>query len=168
MRSHEHVADITERIWTDMLGIPVLAALDSLGTCEVHSLLGVVHVLGDWNGSISCGLTLHAAATAASAMFCKSVESVTEAEVLDSVCEITNMTGGNLKSLLGAECILTIPKVHHRSAANEVAPETTIILSCEFVLCSDIIQICIHESIVQLNEEIRKLQGGADIQSPFA
>lgn len=73
---------------------------------------GEVHILGDWNGSIVLrfeeALPLHLVEK----LYGEECRDIRDPRVDEVVRELVNMVGGNLKSLLGEKCILSVPKSH--------------------------------------------------------
>ena len=84
---------------------------------ELESLLsdddirgGVVHILGDWIGSVAYRCSKALASTLTARIYDCELKQVTDKQVDDTLREISNMIGGNLKSVLGESCILSTPK----------------------------------------------------------
>ncbi|HVD28484.1 MAG TPA: chemotaxis protein CheX [Mycobacteriales bacterium] len=75
------------------------------------------------------------ARTAASAMFDRPAEALTDDEVADALGELTNMIGGNLKSLLPGPSRLSMPAVTVGATTAHPAPGAvlvnTVSLACE-------------------------------------
>ena len=69
---------------------------------EGQTVTGCVHVSGEWTGSVFLSCDLEVAAAAAEAMFAADPGSLSTDEVSDALGELTNMVGGNIKSLLPA------------------------------------------------------------------
>lgn len=100
---------ITTDIWSTVLGIEVQPGP---GVPEgTPTLTAVVSITGDWEGAVqiqcSAALARHAAAT----MFMMETDELTDEEVYDTVGELANMTGGNVKSALQGTCQLSLPTV---------------------------------------------------------
>jgi chemotaxis protein CheX len=75
------------------------------------SLSGVVKIAGSWRGSVSLQLPQEVARPVAAEFLGVPVESVSDVDLLEVVGELTNMIGGNFKSLLPQPCTLSIPLV---------------------------------------------------------
>jgi chemotaxis protein CheX len=70
-----------------------------------------VHVSGEWTGSVFVSCDLEVATAAAEAMFAADPGSLSADEVSDALGELTNMVGGNIKSLLPAPSRLSVPTI---------------------------------------------------------
>jgi len=91
------ICQYTESIWKSILDLDVLA--------------GCVHISGEWDGAVSLDCPAELAQKVASIMFKMTDEEVTPDLVQDALGELTNMTGGNIKSLLPEPCYLSLPAV---------------------------------------------------------
>ena len=109
----EQIVAIAQDVWSSFLGMDLEP--DPLGTgappLTGRTMTGCVHVTGEWRGSIflECGAEL--ARGAAEAMFGAEPGSLSHDEVSDALGELTNMVGGNIKSLLPAPSTLSVPSV---------------------------------------------------------
>jgi len=99
-------------IWAAILGM-VLQPADALAHHgeEVRVVTGCVQITGDWSGAVTVQCSAHLARVATAVMFGSTPDDVTEDEVCDTVGELANMTGGNVKSLLPGSCQLSLPAV---------------------------------------------------------
>ncbi|MCC5949527.1 MAG: chemotaxis protein CheX [Nitriliruptoraceae bacterium] len=99
-------------IWAAMLGIELVAKHDGAShDPDDRVVTGLVQITGAWEGAVSVQLTERLAITAAASMFALEPDEVTEEEVTDTVGELANMTGGNVKSMLEGELQLSLPSV---------------------------------------------------------
>ena len=75
------------------------------------ALTGCVHIAGAWNGAalVECELPLARRMTAT--LFDRAEGDVSLDDVRDTLGELTNMVGGNLKALLPAPSRLSLPTV---------------------------------------------------------
>ncbi len=78
---------------------------------NVERMTGCVQISGTWKGAVivqaSEGFTRHAA----SEMLGIGVDEVSPADMLDSLAELTNMIGGNIKSQVPGPSYLSLPSV---------------------------------------------------------
>jgi len=74
-------------------------------------MIGCIQITGDWEGAVTlyCPEALVRRATAS--MFSMPSEEVSLEEMRDTLGELTNMTAGNIKSLLPANCYISLPSV---------------------------------------------------------
>ncbi len=108
----EQIAAITRDVWQSFLSLElVVAPADHLATLDGATSTGCVHISGEWNGSIFVQCTDAHAQQAAEAMFMAEPGSLGPDEISDALGELTNMIGGNIKSLLPEPSRLSIPTV---------------------------------------------------------
>lgn len=117
-----HTADlrrITADIWCATLGLSLTAEEGTADPSGAH-VTGRVEITGEWTGAVIVQCTPSLARRASGQMFGASVDDVSEDDVRDTVGELANITGGNVKSLLGTgHCQLSLPEV---STLDEGAP----------------------------------------------
>ena len=110
----EQIAEITRDVWSSFLGMElVVADTDPHATIEGATATGCVHISGEWNGTVLVQCAAGHAAAAAEAMFMADPGSLSTDEVSDALGELTNMVGGNVKSLVPEPSKLSIPSVAH-------------------------------------------------------
>jgi chemotaxis protein CheX len=103
---------IGAEIWAAILGLELEAVEATAAHCEqVRVITGVVQITGDWAGAVTVQVSEDLARTASALMFGSETDDVTEDEITDTVGELANMTGGNVKSLLAGNCQLSLPSV---------------------------------------------------------
>jgi len=106
----DDIAEIVRDVWSSMLSLPVAVAPRAAGrtTGEVAAAIEV-------SGASDCVVSLETspvgARAIAAAMFGMEEGDVTDAEVSDAVGELTNVIGGNIKSLLPGPSRLSLPTV---------------------------------------------------------
>ena len=106
------LVDVTHRIWRDMFQSGEAPRPVSSETVNRATEVLVAHVdiRGEWNGRISCIGTPSTVHQLAQAVVGESME-IGDDRVRDCLAEITNVTGGNVKSALPGECALSSPYV---------------------------------------------------------
>jgi len=70
-----------------------------------------VQITGTWEGAVALDCPVELAKKVASIMFQLKEDETTTDLVEDGLGELTNMTGGNIKSLLPEPCYLSLPAV---------------------------------------------------------
>ena len=109
----EQVHEIAQEVWESLLGMSLLP--HPLGAdapaLQGESMTGCVHVSGEWNGSVFLQCGVEVAAALAEAMFAADPGTLSDDEVSDALGELTNMVGGNVKSLLPAPSRLSVPSI---------------------------------------------------------
>ena len=110
--SGEDIAEITRDVWSSFLSMELeIAPGDPTAALPGSSVTGCVHVTGEWRGSIFLQCSAEHAQAAAEAMFAADPGTLSGDEISDALGELTNMVGGNIKSLLPAPSKLSIPTV---------------------------------------------------------
>ncbi|MCW2613095.1 MAG: hypothetical protein JWN08_89 [Frankiales bacterium] len=105
-RAPESVQSLVDDVWSSYVGAPlvprpVVAGDDLVGRS--------IAISGDWCGTVQVQASRALAVTVASAMFSTGAAEITDTDVSGALGEITNIVGGNVKSLLGGECRLALP-----------------------------------------------------------
>lgn len=107
----DQIVEITREVWGSFLSMDLEPVQDSGEPLARQTLTGVVHVSGDWQGTVFVETTAEHAQAAAEAMFAADPGSLSPDEVGDALGELTNMVGGNIKGLLPAPNKLSLPSV---------------------------------------------------------
>lgn len=108
----DNITQITEDVWTAMLGVEVKPNPPSTERdAGARVVAGCVQITGEWDGAVVLECSAALALRATALMFAIEETDAQPAEVHDAVGELANMTGGNLKSLLGGDCALSLPAV---------------------------------------------------------
>lgn len=111
------IAEIVQEVWSAMLGLDTEPALLPEPSASPEDGAGDAHVTGSVTitGAADCVVALQLSRTAsrtfASAMFGMEPDEVGDDEVADAIGELTNMVGGNVKSLLPEPSWLSLPAV---------------------------------------------------------
>ena len=115
----EEILEITETTWQSMLGLDIStrALPATMGPVEEH-LTGKVEISGAWTGAVLLHGSRQLAAAAADAIFSTEPGSGSEQDSFDAMYELTNIIGGNIKSLLPEPCQLSLPKVEPTTEAH--------------------------------------------------
>lgn len=112
------LTEITRTVWKCTLGLDVTPHPAPEGGAAGFPCRSTVTLDGAWCGSLSVSCPPELARSAAALFFGKPSADVSEAEMLDALGEIANMTGGNLKAVLPGPCRLSTP----RSLSGPAAP----------------------------------------------
>ncbi len=106
------ICKYTEDIWKSILDLDVKQTEDAFCPLGGESILaGCVHITGEWEGAVSLDCPVELAKKVASIMFQLKEDEITTDLIEDGLGELTNMTGGNMKSLLPEPCFLSLPAV---------------------------------------------------------
>lgn len=108
----EEIVLITQDVWQSILEMNVeRSVVNVLPPNHLGTLAGCVQITGAWEGTMVLHCSTALARLAASRMFGIGVEDVTTSEAQETLGELTNMIGGNLKALLPEPCYLSLPTV---------------------------------------------------------
>jgi chemotaxis protein CheX len=136
MVTNEEVMQITEHVLGTMLELVTFAdSEDALLTGRSQAFTGCVHISGQWQGAVVVQGSPELGKLIAERFLQLSPEEVTEADVMDSAAELTNMIGGNIKGLVPGPSYLSIPSVTVGSDFDFQLPGTrtftNVVANCE-------------------------------------
>jgi chemotaxis protein CheX len=133
----EQIVGITQDVWSSFTGKTVGAGPGDVALGAGDVTVGRVAVTGGWRGWVLLACPTRLARAAASAMFDRPAEALTDDEVADALGELTNMIGGNIKSLLPGPSRLSMPAVTVGASSGEPMPRAVLVnsvsLACEGV-----------------------------------
>ena len=113
--------EIAEKVWAMVLGLELLPSKCDPARTDAF-VLGRVTITGTWHGAVTLGCSPLVARHAAAAMFGKRPNEAEPDEIRDALGELTNMVGGNFKTLLEGDCRLSVPNVMGTVPYGEVVP----------------------------------------------
>ena len=123
--SSTDVEQVTEEIFAAVLGLQI--GLDTSGGVTAGRVItGMVQITGDWRGAVAIELSEPLARQATAIMFGMEPDEPAGEDIRDTVGEIANMTGGNVKSLLGGTCQLSLPSVTEGAEYEVSVPGTAV------------------------------------------
>ncbi|WP_226346437.1 chemotaxis protein CheX [Agilicoccus flavus] len=108
--SSDDVAQIVEEVWGSMLAVDIAPADIEVDKGD-PSVAGSVGVTGATDCLISLEISESGARNVAAAMFGLDEADVSDDDIADTIGELTNMVGGNIKSLLPEPSTLSLPVV---------------------------------------------------------
>ena len=120
LATDEQVVGIVQDVWSSFTGKAIGAGSQAVALDAADVSVGRVAVRGQWRGWVLLACPARLARTAAAAMFDRPAEALTDDEVADALGELTNMIGGNLKSVLPGPSRLSMPAVTVGAAADPV------------------------------------------------
>jgi chemotaxis protein CheX len=104
------ICRLTETVWSTVVGLEVHQIEPESKTKPGDGFVtGCVSIVGDWEGAVAVHCSLRLARQVATVMF--GSDDPQADEVRDALGELTNITGGNIKSLLPGPCELSLPSV---------------------------------------------------------
>lgn len=150
MISNDEIVAITQNVMGTMFELCPVSDHSHAALVEGgEAFTGCVQISGQWQGAVLLQGTPELAKIIAGHFFQTNVEEVTEADVQDSIAELTNMVGGNIKGQVPAPSYLSIPSVttgsdfsFHLAGATIVSE---VVVTCEGELLR--IRLCQAEPI---------------------
>jgi chemotaxis protein CheX len=137
MLSKHQILEISQEIWESLLGMEIEASDEPPSNAfrdSKRTMTGFVNIGGAWEGTVLLEVSDTLSQRFAATMLGMN-EEVSFPDVADSLGELTNMVGGNIKSLLPAPSSLSIPAVAEGSDYSIWAPGTDLLaqvtLSCD-------------------------------------
>jgi chemotaxis protein CheX len=110
--SENDLAEMVEQVWESYLdpeGIsPLIPTYDENQPSEVHSS---VSITGSWSGHVVYASSRAAAQRAAAAFLAMEIDEVSEEDISDTLGELANIVGGNVKAMLPSGAQLSLPQV---------------------------------------------------------
>jgi chemotaxis protein CheX len=110
--SEDDLAEMVEQVWVSYLdpdGVsPLVPTYDENQPSEVHSS---VSITGSWNGAVVYASSTAAARKAAAAFLAMEEDEVSTEDLSDVLGELANIVGGNVKAMLPAGALLSLPQV---------------------------------------------------------
>jgi len=144
--SPDDVCIIAQDVWASFLHVHIDQVLvDEAALAGRSSVVGAVRVTDAWFGAVVLELTPGLARQVAGTMFATNPDMVTDAEVVDALGELTNMIGGNVKSLLPAPSQLSLPMVAESVWPTSV-PGSVAVCRIAFAVGADVVQISVWQS----------------------
>jgi chemotaxis protein CheX len=104
------IEEIANTVFATMLNLELMR-IDEPAPPDHDMLLATVHIAGEWTGSVVLALSPEMARVSASAMLMMPEAEVTSSDEQEVASEISNMIGGNLKSLLPGPSFLSLPTI---------------------------------------------------------
>lgn len=118
--------EIALKVWSMVLGLSLKPSKPDPARTEAKVfVLGRVTISGTWQGSVTLGCSQALARRAAGAMFGKPASEADASDIRDALGELTNMVGGNFKTLLKGDCRLSVPEVVDVVPYGEIKPVPT-------------------------------------------
>jgi chemotaxis protein CheX len=131
----DEIVAITRDVWESFTGRTIELADDQVRPDGGDITVGCVTVTGEWQGSVLLTCPAQLARMAASAMFDLPAAQLDDEQVADALGELTNMIGGNIKSLIPGPSRLSMPTVTVGASSTVPMPGaallSTVSLACE-------------------------------------
>lgn len=147
MISTEDVVAITQNILGTMLQMDASFAPSAPPDTEAAQLIGCIQISGQWCGTVIVRTSADLATSAASRMLMMNVDCVELADLQDTLAELTNMIGGNIKSIMPSPSSLSLPMVSAGRDLNAWAIGSKPISETHFLCESHGLSVEIYEEL---------------------
>lgn len=135
MVSSNDIYAITQNVFTTMIDSRVSIEEQDRLTIDQHPIAGFVQIAGKWTGAVLVQTTRELAARLAEKMLALEGKVADSIDCHDSIAELTNMIGGNIKGLVPGPCVLSLPCVtsgpDFDMHALDADTESSLSMSCE-------------------------------------
>lgn len=126
--------EILETIWSTQLGFDLNQggeAADVMKVSQEHLMTGIVQISGGFSGAVHliCGRSV--VRVAAARMFSVPEGELADEDLRDALGELTNMVGGNVKTLLPGSEFLSLPTVIEGSDYGVARLDSDLVASTE-------------------------------------
>jgi len=137
---------LTRAIWESTLDLVVLPIPEpSRPERRASMVTGSIQIVGTWLGTVLLECSEKLAKQVARAMFGLDGEEPTAEEVRDALAEITNVTAGNLKSLLSGQCQMSTPEVKECGLDGPLRPDKIVITRQAFSCQGELLFVTLLE-----------------------
>jgi chemotaxis protein CheX len=144
--TEEDLCEIAVSIWESLFTVP-LQRVASEPAIPGPVITGCVTIEGAWHGAVmlTCERSL---ATVLAAELFDSEEPVTQADVRDTLGEVTNMLAGNFKALLAHPSHISLPTVAVGAHYDVTVVGTRQTMAVRFRCGMGVLQISVHQGEV--------------------
>ena len=111
MVSPAEIVEVTENVVHTVLGCDVTPVDAPQDPTVGDPVAGCIQIAGEWTGAVIVYTSGRLAHEAASKMLAIPAEKVEGEDIQDALAELTNMVGGNIKSLVPGPSLLGLPSV---------------------------------------------------------
>ena len=151
----EKISSLFETICQLVLGLSV-ECMETVDSELPHdqTLMGCIHISGEWNGALVLQCPLPLARSMTKAMLSLGNEPATAEQTQDVLGEITNTVGGNVKALLPGPSVLSLPAVVEGNDYSLRVPGTLSITRLTFRCLDQPVVLTLLESERALTSEL--------------
>ncbi len=136
----EDIIAVTQNVLGTMLHYEALPS-EPVAAFETEGCLtGRILINGQWNGSVLFQMSEALATSAAGRLLMMNLDEVGSEDRVDTLAELTNMIGGNIKSIVPGPSSLSLPTV---SLGNELSESEEIVERVDLVCEGDGIRVMV-------------------------
>jgi chemotaxis protein CheX len=141
--TEEDLCEIAVSIWESLFTVP-LQRVPAEPAIPGPVMTGCVTIEGAWDGAVMLTCERSLAAVLAAELF-EPEQSVTEADVRDTVGEVTNMLAGNFKALLAPPSHISLPTVAVGAHYDLTVVGTRQMMVVRFRCGDGLLQVSVHQ-----------------------
>lgn len=143
--SEADIEQLTASLWNSLVNVD-LQSCPSDGAFHLDDpVAGSIQIRGIWEGAVSLVCSRPLARRAAAAMFSLDPPVVRPEQMRDAVGELTNVMGGNIKSLVPQPATLTLPVVEDAFTGFKYLQRGTPRFQMRFVSEGDFVTVSISQ-----------------------
>ncbi len=140
----EDILSIATDVWSS-LNLDLEETAPTLDDADITGSASV-SISGSWDGIVRLDFTTGLPGELAAAMFMMEPADVTDDEVADAIGELSNMLGGNLKSLLPEHSRLSLPSVVLGPTVTLRVTGATLVRRVDFTCAGRAMRVTLWES----------------------
>ncbi len=130
----EDIKKLTVNVWTSMANVELRPHDTPISTASIgHALAGCVRIKGGWNGAIVLHCAPDLLKKASKAMLSVDPEKATRDDLRDTLGELSNITGGNIKAILPGPSDLSLPIVAEGDELSVRVPKSNPVVRLQFI-----------------------------------
>ncbi len=126
----KEITEYAKMIWSSVLGIEIKPSNKPIELKDTQQPKVQIKINGKWNGTIILNFAPHLLKIAASKMFSVDAEETTNEEKNETLAELANMIGGNIKGLVPEPSSLSLPEVISSKIDQGSLPPKTLTQVC--------------------------------------
>lgn len=151
---------ITTDIWSVMFDVALTPRTEPVAHMPGdRAVTGCVQITGEWEGAVMVYMPAALARRACAKLLAVDEQDCTAEDMQDTVGELVNITGGNVKGLLARASQLSLPSVTVGSDYRMTMPQGRIIAQATFDCDAHPLQVTVHERTNNVDHPLRPLQG---------
>ncbi len=122
----DRIRRLAEDVLSVTVGLPLRASAGDAWKGKDTFLTGMVDITGNWSGVVAVHCTVEMARALVSCLCQIEVHAVTNDDIGDTLCELANILGGNVKALLPGPCSLSLPSTDLNGKIADEGPGTKV------------------------------------------
>lgn len=143
----EYIVEVTNNVLATMLQCDAIPSPDESPSPNEGHITGCVQISGAWTGAVLVQTSHEFASRAACKLLQIASEDLVIADLQDTMAELTNMIGGNIKSVVPGPSFLSLPSVMTGKDFNFRLLGTEIVKTVPFECDGEEVQVLLCQEI---------------------